>query len=190
MEEKILLEFSGHYKVKLPIIYHDNYDWLVRVYDNRVTIKRSGVLRPGLQENTTVYFEDVSSIKYGQSKEGCSIRFIMSNLQDDAGSLTMVHKVGKNNAVAFSGSGSEILTPNNISYYLADKGDRLKSYYNEILNIYNKYRNEKSRVGSEKMVIMQESSLDKLKKLKELYDLGILSKTEYEEKRQKMLNEL
>ena len=40
------------------------------------------------------------------------------------------------------------------------------------------------------MVIMQESSLDKLKKLKELYDLGILSKTEYEEKRQKMLNEL
>lgn len=58
------------------------------------------------------------------------------------------------------------------------------------MNIYNKYRNEKSRVGSEKMVIMQESSLDKLKKLKELYDLGILSKTEYEEKRQKMLNEL
>ena len=188
--ENILLEFRGHYKVKLPILYHDNYDWLVRVYDNRVVIIRNGVLRPGLQENTTIFFDDVASIKYGQNNGRCGIQFIIPSLQGTPDPVVMTHKVGKNNAVSFSAFNESImLTPDNISYYLEDKGDKLKEYYNQILDIYTQYRNEKSKTKSE-AAVLQESILDKLKKLKELYDLGVLTDAEYAEKREKMIKEL
>ncbi|WP_306298119.1 SHOCT domain-containing protein [Thermococcus litoralis] len=36
----------------------------------------------------------------------------------------------------------------------------------------------------------QEDPLEKLKKLKELYDMGVLSQEEYEEKRKKLLDQI
>ena len=39
-------------------------------------------------------------------------------------------------------------------------------------------------------VVQEESAIEKLKKLKEIYDLNIITEEEYEEKRNKLLQEI
>jgi len=46
------------------------------------------------------------------------------------------------------------------------------------------------RMEPRKTTIKQEDPLEKLKKLKELYDMGVLSQEEYEEKRKKLLEQI
>jgi len=46
------------------------------------------------------------------------------------------------------------------------------------------------RMEPMKTTIKQEDPLEKLKKLKELYDMGVLSQEEYEEKRKKLLEQI
>lgn len=186
--DNILLEISGHFKVPLPIIYHDNYDWLVQVYNNRVVILREGVLRPGLQENTTIYFDDVTAITYSYGNGFCSIRFLIPNMQNTSDQLIMTHKLGKKNSMSFSVF--DEASVDNVNYSIRDRGERLKEYHKQILEIYNKYRERKCQLASESTAASKESALDKLKKLKELHDLGIISDDEYAEKRQKMLDEI
>jgi len=67
--------------------------------------------------------------------------------------------------------------------------DEGKEYYQKLLEIFNNYKSsQKSKVSANNNP--PESALDQLKKLKDLYDAGIITEQEYEEKRVKLLEKV
>ena len=58
-----------------------------------------------------------------------------------------------------------------------------------IQEIYHEFKNNHTP-SAVNNVVQGESAIEKLKKLKEIYDLNIITEEEYEEKRNKLLQEI
>jgi hypothetical protein len=71
-----------------------------------------------------------------------------------------------------------------------DKNQSLKKHFDRVFKIFNEYRRNSFQSQGPAVVQSQESSLDKLKKLKELLDMGAITNEEYEEKRKILINQI
>ncbi len=64
-----------------------------------------------------------------------------------------------------------------------------EKYIQRIKEIYQEFKNNHTP-NVVNNVVQEESAIEKLKKLKEIYDLNIITEEEYEEKRNKLLQEI
>ena len=64
-----------------------------------------------------------------------------------------------------------------------------EKYIRRIQEIYQEFKNNHTP-SAVNNVVQGESAIEKLKKLKEIYDLNIITEEEYEEKRNKLLQEI
>lgn len=164
-----------------------NYTCMVYVFQDRVVINRLGKLN-GLPGDVTIYFRDVTSIQYASAQMGMRPRISLTVPGSAMGSTTMAAPMTKNLTVA-STNVNHYDDPCSIIFPL-DPSEEAKKYCEMIKQYYNEYKANEQVPLQVATIIQQESAVDKLKKLKELKDMGILSDSEYEEKRQKLLYEV
>ena len=136
--------------------------------DNKLTIKRKGffsLLNYGLKGEKTIQISSITGTQYKMSGiTNGYLQFIIIGSQESKGGLTSAQK--DENAVCWA-------------YKKCNK------YAEEIINYiekYNETREEKS--GN---IIKQDDEYDKLSKIKELLDKGVLSQEEFEIEKRKIL---
>lgn len=183
--QTILYQFSGHVKTAIPIFYHDNYDWEVVVYRDRAIIKRSGSMRASLSNETVVRFEDVSAIRC----MGPDIKFHVKGMQSSSPLPIVTSKLSKNISVSSMPNSQDVWDLGDPYMIEGKDSNEMQKHCNELNKIYNAYRDN----ANNNLVttnIKQESELDKMKKIKELFDLNIITKDEYEAKRKELLEKI
>ena len=178
---KKIYEFSVETRWTIPAKYTSN----VTVYEDRVEIARSGRLN-ALPEKVTVYFANVSSVVY--TKDTDYILSYISFTGVSSSKSQSLNAVSIGNVTAGIASANPWKDPYGIVFKL-DMYQEGKEFYQKINAAFEKYRQNNTRPVTHN-VITQESSVDKLKKLKDLKDLGIITEHEYEEKRLKLLAEI
>lgn len=176
--DTVLYEFS----VKSRWTLFSNFTSHVKVYENRVHIERDGRL-DSIPEEVTVHFDNVSGINYTKNTDYLLSYISFTGMsQSNAQSITGL-EVG--NVMMATASANPWNDPYGIVFKL-NMYDEGKEYYQKLLEIFNNYKStQQSKVSANNNP--QESALDQLKKLKELYDAGIVTEQEYEEKRVKLL---
>ena len=135
--KRIIYGFSGHNKVPIPIIYKDNFDYTVKVYEDSVVIYRSGRLRKGLQEETTIYFSDVTNVAFYTHFDATWIMFSIPGIDQSSNVITTA-SVTKNIAISAAPKESEVVPWDNtyaICNYV-DKKKTLKEHFNVIRDVY------------------------------------------------------
>lgn len=164
------------------------YDTSVYVFPDKIRIFRSGRLS-GLPEENTIYFRDVTSVVSGDLNGIAWITFVIPG----AGSVIG----GRQNAVAVGGGAITLTQTVTIPYndpgaivFARNEEHVAKREYQVIKEYYDSFKSIEHPQVMTVNAVQQDSAVDKLKKLKELKDMGILSDEEYEEKRRKLLAEI
>lgn len=177
--DTVLCEFTG----KSIWTLFDSYTTTVKVFFDHVEVVKEG--RTGdVPPTFTIFFEHLISVNCYKSFDypGAWLSFSTMGGAQGGQSIGMVN-VGK------FAIGSAIANPWSDPYSINFKRsnyESVQSFAEEINSVFNLYRKHKSNL----VVKESESALDKLKKLKELLELGILSQAEYEEKKQKLMSEI
>ncbi len=161
----------------------------VFVYSDRIVITRTG--KTVLAKEMTISFDDITAITPGGPVWGNSwISFSVPGVQKVHQNTVMIGKPNRQGQVAFSGDARPFMDPCSVVYEKGQQEQALEDY-RVINDIYMKYKTAmRDKHAGNVSAIMQESSLDQLKKLKELYDLGIINDAEYNEKREKLLQQI
>lgn len=194
--DRVVYECTG--TVNAPLCW-EKYEWTLKLFENRVEIVRNGRIRVGgpAKENT-IYFDDVTSVVYGTldiigGYIDSWIVFIVPGAQSTNGTMSTANITG-NFSLSSMTTANVATDPqweNTHAVIRRDKKGKetLKPSFEIIREQYNKYKQ-----GQRKTVVLQstnpESAYDKLKKLKELQEMGIISSEEYEEKRKILLADL
>lgn len=156
----------------------------VKVYHDRIVIDRD-TKRANIPREMTILFEDVVSITYDENKSNAWIGFAVDanlpNSQLKYPQLVQSIRPGEiaimpNVKVAPFDEPYAIVFPKN-------QKDDARAYYERLLVLSQSVQQHRKEVYT----VDQESPLDKLKKLKELLDMGVLSETEYEQKKNELL---
>ena len=151
----------------------------VSVYDDRISLKRkiSGVLAltVKLPSETTVFYNDLSAIN------------LVEPSGINGGTMKTVDVNGKvlNNVDTVNALGNPYCIVFN-----KDKNE-MKDYFNKLRDAYQEYKSKEK--NSSTTIINQnqeESSLDKIKKLKDLLDIGAISQEEFDEKKKTLMNNI
>ena len=154
----------------------------VKVFADRVEIKRDTKWKVAKQ--TTIYFDSVTAISHKMSKGLLQseqwITFAVPGVRQD-----MVVAVEPGTYVTNSQ-----MAPFDDEYSIIFRKDNAQAekYIRRIQEIYQEFKNNHTP-SAVNNVVQGESAIEKLKKLKEIYDLNIITE-EYEEKRNKLLQEI
>lgn len=186
-----LYSFSGHNKIAVPLLYRDNYDWRVEVFEDYLEIHRSGRLRAGLQTKTTIYFQDVTDVQYYTSFNFTWIIFAMPGI-DQSSSVFTTSSVTKNTSVTTGLKPAEDIPYSNtyaICNY-SDKAQTLRKHFEVIHTTYENYRRNQKAETAPAAAQLQDNTYEKLKQLKDLLEIGILTQDEYEQKRKMLIEKL
>jgi len=160
------------------------YKSKVSVSKNKVVVKREG--RTSLPAETTIYFKDATAVSWGATVGRSWISFTVPG----ATSLGR-NAVVTSNKVAVGFSGPYVPYDDSFSVVFGMKQENeARKHFNVIKKMFDEYKDRSVDAPVTMTAIQQESAVDKLRKLKELKDLGILNDREYEEKRQKLLAEI
>lgn len=164
----------------------------VSVYDDRISLKRkiSGVLAltVKLPSETTVFYNDLSAINLVEPSGINGIGWIeLSGISINGGTMKTVDVNGKvlNNVDTVNALGNPYCIVFN-----KDKNE-MKDYFNKLRDAYQEYKSKEK--NSSTTIINQnqeESSLDKIKKLKDLLDIGAISQEEFDEKKKTLMNNI
>lgn len=183
---KELLSFKATHKA-LGAIVTD-----VCVYEDRIFLKRkiSGVLSltVKLPSETTVYFKDISGVTFSKPTVTNSIGWIeLSGINSNASTMKTVDVNGKvlSNVEQTNAMGN----PYCIIFSKKEK-DEIEEKYAELKRIFEEYKSNESNSVSVINCAPSESSLDKIKKLKELYDMGAISEEEFEKNKKELMQNL
>lgn len=159
----------------------------VKVFKDQITIQRD-TNWANIPRELVLPFSDISSITYDENKSNAWISFAVSAVlpKSQAKSVQPVYSMR---------SGEIVITPNiktapfgepyAIIFPKTQKDDA-RAYYKRLLELSKEARSQEKSTSTGS----PESALDKLKKLKELLDIGVLSKSEYEEKRKDLLQQI
>lgn len=181
MEEEIEYTFSVETRWTLFAKYTSH----VTICHDKVKIERVG--RVGdIPEEVTIRYDDVSSITYTKDTNAMVsyIAFVgLSNCNSQ--SITGV-SIGK--TVVGGTSANPWSDPHGIVFKM-DMYDEVKPYYKKMVEVFDEYK-RKHAMPSVQNVYANESAMDKLRKLKELRNLDIITDAEYKEKREKILAEI
>lgn len=174
-------ELIHHFSTKLTII-QGSYTNNVMVYDDHVDITREG--RTTLPKQLTIFFDTATSVFYGKN-----VRPFIS--------FTVPGRGSDNHIVTALRPGESVIpTGMQLSYndpftIIGGIHENLETHYKIIKKVFDDYKKNVSAAPAiNQTVVQQEDALDKLKKLKELYDLGVLTEAEFEEKKKKLLSEI
>ena len=155
----------------------------VKVFADRVEIKRDTKWKVAKQ--TTIYFDSVTAISHKMSK---------GLLQSEQWITFAVPGVRQYMVVAVE-PGTYVtnsqMAPFDDEYSIIFRKDNAQAekYIRRIQEIYQEFKNNHTP-SAVNNVVQGESAIEKLKKLKEIYDLNIITEEEYEEKRNKLLQEI
>lgn len=177
---EVLYEF----KSKLTIIGR-KYETHVQIYEDRAEIRREGVTG-ALPKEGTAFFSDMTGVSYGSRSGRTWISFIVpGTFQAQPAIIRTTNKGGISaatvNAIPYD-------DPFSVVSGMGARAD-FEQHAKRINEIYAEYKSSHSAPAAVP-VVSQESAIDKLKKLKELNDLGIISDEEFAEKKQKLMAEI
>lgn len=164
-----------------------NYESHVCVYDDKVIITRTG-RTGGLPAESTVHFRDATSVSWGKAAGRAWITFTVPGMATSGHQVVTAVAPG---TIVFDGPNIPYQDPFSIVFGMKQENDA-SWYYGKIKAVFDQY---KANTNTQKPIVQtiearQDSVMDKLMKLKELKDVGILSDEEYEEKRKKLLSEI
>lgn len=158
----------------------------ISVYPDKVKISRRG--KTVLPREFEISFDDITAITTGGPVWSNSwITFSVPGVEKVHQNAVMLGKPNRSGQIAYTGDARPLMDPCSVVY---EKGmqEKVAEDYKAINKIYSQYKaavREKQMPGGS--VVVQESALDQLKKLKELYDMGAINESEYTEKREKLL---
>lgn len=183
---KLLFEFKAVHKA-LGGIETD-----VAVYDNKIELKRkvSGVIAMNtkLPSETIAYYNDLMAINYVKpTLSSSNIGWI--ELVGISRDKNVMETVDVNKAIF-----SNVDTVNSLKnpYCIAFNKNKseMEAFYNRMKDIFETYNAESKHAQGISAVVQSESSLDKIKKLKDLLDMGAISEAEFDEKKKELLNNI
>ncbi len=180
-----LLNFKATHKA-LGAIVTD-----VCVYEDRVFLKRkiSGVLSltVKLPAETTIYFKDISSVNFSKPTALNSIGWIeLSGINSNTSTLKTVDVNGK----ALSNVEQTNAMGNPYCIVFNKEKTEMEEHYSELKQVFEEYKSKETNNVSVINCAPGESSLDKIKKLKELYDIGAISEEEFEKNKNALMQNL
>lgn len=183
--EELQKQIKHSFSTSLTII-GAHYESNVSVFSDKVLILRKGYTGK-LPLESTIYFENTTAITFGHSFRSWISFSVPGAYQAQSNVVTAIKPgqvvIGGNNPIPYNDPFSVVFGSSNSDY--------AETHYQKIQKIYDEYKKaHHSSTSSVTNVVQQDGALDKIKKLRELYDLGILSTEEYEEKRLKLLNEI
>jgi len=192
----VIYECSG--TVKSPLFW-EKYDWVLKLFENRVEIVRNGKIRAGgPAKEAIIYFDDVTSVVFGScdiigGTVDTWIAFIVPGVQNTNATMSTTNITGgfSLSSVSSSSVAEQPQWDNTYAVIRRDKrGEQtLKQAYEVIREYYDKYRHSASADSAPQRNSV-ETPYEKLKMLKGLHDMGILNAEEYEEKRRVLLADL
>lgn len=184
--EKQYGETSGEYSFATEMrTLMEAYKSVVRVSKNKVVVRREG--KTSLPAETTIYFRDATAVSWGNSVGRSWISFTVPG----ATSLGRSAVVTSSNKIAVGFSGPNIPYEDSFSIVFGMRQENeAKKHFHAIKKMFDEYKEGSINTPISMTTVQQDSAVDKLKKLKELKDLGVLSDAEYEEKRRKLLSEI
>lgn len=183
--EKELFTFKAIHKALGAI------ETTVTVYDNKISMMRrlTGVLAMNvkLPSETTVYYRDLSGINFNKPTLINSVGWI--ELSGVSGNTTTMKTVDVNGKMFSNVDTVSALGNPYCIVFSKQKGDMEESYL-KVKKVFDEYKANESGAGIVNNIVQEESSLDKIKKLKELFDMGAISLDEYEEKKKVILSSI
>ncbi len=174
--------YSCH--TKLAVI-GSKYSSTVYAYSDRVEIHREG--KTALPKDMTLFFDDITVISGGNSSGRSWISFSVPGMFNAGRGVVTAAKPGQ---IVIAGPTIPYDDPCTVMYGLGEKREAEEDcrQINEIFMTYKAESRKRKEVGAPS--IMQESALDQLKKLKELFDMGVITEAEYNEKREKRMKDI
>lgn len=156
----------------------------VKVYKDRIIIQRD-TKWANIPKELTLSFTDILTITYDENKSNAWISFAVPSALPNSQMKSV-------QPVYAMRPGEIVITPNiktapfGEAYAIVfpkSQKDEAQAYYKQLLELNKEARSQ----GKATSTVSQESALDRLKKLKELLDMGVLSEDEYEKKRKELL---
>lgn len=177
MEEKVFKFISdcGSFRGKM----HSE----ISIYENRIEITRDTKWK--VAKNTVIYFDNITSITHKEGGFGVSEQWISFSVPGVNPGYIRTADMGT--TYIDLGISQAPWTDENSIIFRKDNSE-VKEYYKKIQEIFGNYK--KNNNSSSIVNVTQESAVDKLKKLKDIFDLGIITESEYREKRDKLLQEI
>lgn len=164
----------------------------VAVYDDKIELKRkvTGViaLNTKLPAETIVYYDELRGVNYVKpSLTSGNVGWI--ELVGLSRSQTVTQTVNVNGSLI---SNADIVNGMKNPYNIVFNRDKveMEEYYKKIRETFEKYSAQNKRNGSVTNIIQDETALDKIKKLKDLLDMGAISQTEFEEKKNELMSNI
>lgn len=163
----------------------------VLVYDDKIILKRkvSGIISMNvrLPAETTAYYSELAGINFVKPSGLNGIGWIeLVGISTSGKTMKTVDVNGKliNNVDSVNALGNPYCIAFN-----KDKSD-MEKHYNRMKEIFNEYKANSSSGVNIINAAQEESALDKIKKLKELLDVGAISQEEFDEKKNSLMNNI
>lgn len=156
------------------------YETHVTIYADRAEIKRKG-MTGNLPMESTAFFSDTNGVASGKASGRTWISFIVPGAYQAP--VTRIQATKQPNVS--SGGDIPYSDPFSIVSGVGD-GGRFAKYAEQIQEIFSKYKSS-HKEGASVIQAAEDNTLDKLKKLKELHDLGVLTDEEFEAKNRSFL---
>lgn len=162
----------------------------VTVFDNKIELHRkvSGIISMNtkLPSETVAYYKDLEAVNFVKpSLAAGNIGWIeLVGISRDKNVMSTVDANMKliSNVDTVNG----LKNPYNIAF---NKNHReMESYYKRIKEVFEEFASNNQNIQGATNIINEESALDKIKKLKDLLDLGAISQEEFDEKKEKLMN--
>lgn len=148
-------------------------DGKLLVYEDRVVITKKSFVKKGKIGERNFFYSDISSVEFKKSgMTGGYIKFIVAGANETSESKSLI----KLNKIY-----NRFDDQNSISFKALEKKD--KEAYDFIMS-----KIAEAKKGNGGSVIQQSSNLDEIKKLAELKEMGAISESEFEEQKNKLLN--
>lgn len=154
----------------------------VTIYEERIEIVRDTKWK--VAPKTILYYEDITSIVH--KKGGFAVGEQWISFSVPGVNPRYMRTADMGTTYIDLGIDQAPWTDENSIIFRKDNNEVTK-YFEKIQEVYGNYKRNKR---NDNIKVTDESSMDRLRKLKELYDLGILDKTEYEEKRTKLVQDI
>lgn len=166
----------------------------VQVYSDKIELKRKlkGVLAvtSKLPNETTVYYKDIASVIYNKPSIASSkIGWIeLVGINRNSGGVVETKELKSGLTISNVNTVNSLNNPYCISFN--KNKNEMEDYYLKIRETFEKYQEDNSSHIVQNVIEDKETALDKIKKLKELLDIGAINEQEYNEKKSELMKNI
>lgn len=165
----------------------------VLVYEDRVTLKKkvtgAFAMNTALPAEITAFYGDLSGINFSKATIMKPVGLIeLTGISANHGTVKTVDVQGK-----IATNGVDIANALGNPYVIPFNKDKeaMEGKYNELRTVFEKYKANNSN-GNVNVInaAQEESALDKIKKLKELLDIGAITQEEFDAQKSELLKNI